>query len=200
MEVYPVKAHPTIGCCGLDCVLCPRYRLLAEPACPRCCGPQFLKNHSACTIASCCVRQNKIEVCIDCAEYRCEKFSPSLAWNGESGSFSTLEKAQVNLDFIRDIRLERFLKLQRLRGRLLETMIKDFGDGQSEVFYCTAATLLTISGLERSLQEANKRVRADKIRATDRKAKGEILKRFLNAEAYNLGATISSWKWLNCHD
>jgi len=57
--------------------------------------------------------------------------------------------------------------------------MRNFDDGRSKSFYCIAATLLPIDGLEISLKQTGQRLRADKIGLDDVKTKSRILKGFL---------------------
>jgi hypothetical protein len=39
LKEYHIKKYPTIGVCGLDCGLCPRYYTIGPSRCPGCAGP-----------------------------------------------------------------------------------------------------------------------------------------------------------------
>ena len=78
MSERPVKAHPTLGCCGLDCGLCPRYYTVGASRCPGCCGPGFFEKHPSCGYITCCVKRKNLEVCSQCDEFPCSRFAPWL--------------------------------------------------------------------------------------------------------------------------
>jgi hypothetical protein len=190
MGERPVKTYPTLGCCGLDCGLCPRYYTVGSSRCPGCCGPDFFDKHPSCGYITCCVREKKLEVCAQCDEFPCLRFESWLADGGEYDSFLTHKKAQPNLDFIGNQGIEKFMEQQSKRIRLLETMIKDFDDGRSRSFYCIATTLLPITDLEIALDKADQRIEADKIGSDDIKSKSKTLKGFLDDFAAREGIEL----------
>jgi hypothetical protein len=71
---YLTKKYPTIGVCGLDCGLCPRYYTVGSSRCPGCGGPDFLNKHPSCSFITCCVKKKNHEVCAECSEFQCSKF------------------------------------------------------------------------------------------------------------------------------
>ena len=190
MKTHPVKAHPTLGCCGLDCGLCPRYYTVGSSRCPGCAGPDFFNKHPSCSYITCCVKKKGFEVCAQCDEFPCSKFASWLDKWRQEDSFLTHRKIKPNLDFIREHGLEKFLEQQRKRMGLLEKMLESFDDGRSRSSYCIAATLLPVEAVETSLSEAERRIRADKVKADDGKARARILKGFLEDFAAEVGAEL----------
>jgi len=190
MSGHPIKIYPTLGCCGLDCGLCPRYYMVGISKCPGCCGPDFSNKHPSCSYITCCVKKKKLEVCAQCEEFPCSKFESWLVDGGEYDCFLTHKKAYHNLSFIREYGLGKFIEQQRKRIRLLETMLGNFDDGRSKSFYCVAATLLPTTDLETSLSKAKQRTKADRIESDDIKTKSKILKGFLNNFAAREGIEL----------
>jgi len=190
MSERPIKTYPTLGCCGLDCGLCPRYYTVGSSRCPGCCGPDFFNKHPSCSYITCCVKKKEVEVCAQCDEFPCSKFESWLVGGGEYDSFLTHKKAQPNLDFIRNHGIEKFIEQQSKRIRLLETMIKNSDDGRSKSFYCIAATLLSINDLEIALSKTEQKIKADNVGLDDTKAKSKILKGFLNDFAAREGIEL----------
>ena len=92
-----------------------------------------------------------------------------------------------NLNFIKENGIEAFIEQQRKRIGLLETMIANFDDGRSRSFFCRAAALLDVTGLENSLDEASRRIKATDIKSNDIKAKAKILKESINEIAAKEG-------------
>ncbi len=183
MSEHPIKQYPTIGCCGLDCGLCPRYYTVGSSRCPGCCGPDFFNKHPSCSFITCCVKKEGLEVCAECNEFPCSKFE-GLTKGGEVyDSFLTYGKVVSNLDFIREHGVEKFIESQKKRIELLEIMLKRFDDGRSKSFYCIATTLLSIEDLEKSLENSEQKIREDKIGMKDIKTTSKILKGFLNKVA-----------------
>lgn len=187
---HPIKVYPTIGCCGLDCGLCPRYYTIGISKCPGCCAPGFFDKHPSCPYITCCVKKKRLEVCAQCDEFPCSKFESWLADGGEYDSFLTHKKAHHNLTFVRKYGVQRFMEQQRKRIRLLETMLQNFDDRRSKSFYCIATTLLSTTDLEQSLNKTEQKMKVDKIRLEDTKAKSKILKGFLSDLATKEGVEL----------
>jgi hypothetical protein len=190
MKEQPVKTYPTLGCCGLDCGLCPRYHTVGASRCPGCCGPDFFNKHPSCSYITCCVKKKGLEVCAQCDEFPCSKFASWLDKTMIEDSFLTHQKIKPNLYFIREQGLEKFLKQQKKRIALLERMLKDFDDGRSKSFYCIAATLLPVVELEALLGEAGRKLKVRKVEAGDTKTKAEILRELLNDFAAKGGVEL----------
>lgn len=83
-----------------------------------------------------------------------------------------------------------FIGHQSQRIGLLEAMLKDYNEGRSKRFYCIAATLLPIKDLKISLDEAEQKIRADKVKTDDLKTKSKILKEYLNNFATKEGIEL----------
>ena len=146
-----LKKHPTIGYCGIDCGLCPRYYTDGSSRCPGCCGERFGQKRPSCGIITCCVKKNGLEVCGECGDYPCEKFDK---FTGCGDSFVSHKKMLPNLEFIKENGLDAFLEQQEKRINFLETALRDHNDGRSKSFYCIAAALLSVEGLNHALMLA----------------------------------------------
>lgn len=190
MTVAPVKNFPTLGCCGLDCGLCPRYYTEGSSRCPGCCGPYFYNKHPSCSYITCCVKKKGLVVCAQCDEFPCVKFNSWLEDGPEYDSFLTYLKVKANMDFIKQHGLEKFLKQQNERIRLLRIMYDKFDDGRSKSYFCFAATLLPISGLNESIENAEQKINKDNIIMTDLKARARILKEYLESLAAEQGVVL----------
>ena len=175
----PVKNHPTIACCGLDCGLCPRYYTVGISKCPGCCGPDFFNKHPSCSYITCCVKKKGLEVCPECGEFPCTKFRLLLRNEVEYDSFLTYKKVKSNLLFIQEHGLASYRRQQKNRIVLLEKMLEYFDDGRSKSFYCIAATLLPVEDLEASLEKAVQKMKAENPNVNDCKFKSKILKKYL---------------------
>jgi len=190
MSEHPIKNYPTVGCCGLDCGLCPRYYTAGSSRCPGCCGPDFFNKHPSCSYITCCVKKHGLEACGQCSEFPCIKFESWLETGGEYDSFLTHKKAKHNLEFIKTRGLERFIEQQSKRIRLLEKMLKNFDDGRSKSLYCVATALLPIADLEASLEKTEQRLKADKTNLDNPKIKSKVLKEFLDESAARNGVDL----------
>jgi hypothetical protein len=188
----PVKTHPTIGVCGLDCGLCPRYYTVGPSRCPGCCDPDFFNKHPSCSFITCCVKKKNLEVCAECSDFPCSKFKSDEEYQQlkESSSYPSYKKVMPNLNFIKKHGIEKFVGQQKKRIKLLETMIENFDDGRSRSFFCKAATLLDLISLENSFDAASKKIKADNIESNDIKTKAKILKSILNEIALKKGIEL----------
>ena len=185
-----VRIYPTIGVCGLDCGLCPRYYTVGTSRCPGCCGPEFFSKHPSCSFITCCVKKKGFEVCAECSDFPCPKFKSDEEYQElrESSSYPSYKKVIPNLNFIKEHAIEEFAGQQRKRIELLETMLANFDDGRSRSFYCRSAALLDLTTLENSLDKASQKARTENIKPSDTKTKAKILKGILSGIApMNLG-------------
>lgn len=135
------KNHETIGCCGIDCGLCPRFYTKGDSACPGCGGLNFQEKHPSCGFLTCCVAKNGLEVCSDCKEYPCKRFDSEKKGYD---SFVTHKKVFANLDFIKEKGINLFIENQKIRMELLRDLLNRYDDGRSKSFYCTSCALLPL--------------------------------------------------------
>jgi hypothetical protein len=184
-----VKRYPTIGVCGLDCGLCPRYYTAGPSRCPGCAGPDFPNKHPSCSFITCCVKKRNLEVCGGCPDFPCPKFKSEEEYRQvkESSSYPPYRKVMPNLNFIKEHGIERFVEQQRRRIKLLEKMIAGFDDGRSRSYYCRAVALLDPASLESSLSAAIRKAKADHVQPKDVKTKAKILRGILDDLAVKAG-------------
>ncbi|MFX0210056.1 MAG: DUF3795 domain-containing protein [Candidatus Hodarchaeota archaeon] len=190
----PTKTYPTIGVCGLDCGLCPRYYTVGPSRCPGCCGPDFFNKHPQCSFITCCVKKKKLEVCAECSEFPCLKFKSEEEYQQLelSSSYPPDKKVMSNLKFIKEHGIKKFTNQQERRIRLLEIMIENYNDGRSKSFFCKAAALLDLAGLENSLGDTTRKIEANNIESNNIKAKARILKSILNEVALKEGVELTT--------
>jgi hypothetical protein len=181
LKEYPIKKYPTIGVCGLDCGLCPRYYTDGPSRCPGCAGPGFFKKHPSCSFITCCVRKMNMETCGECPDFPCSKFKSDEEYQQlkESSSYPPYRKVMPNLNLIKEYGIEKFIEQQNMRMELLETMLENFNDGRSRSFFCKAAALLDPVSLNDSLIKATDKIKVEKIKPDDFKNKAKILKTIL---------------------
>lgn len=177
-----LKKYPTIGVCGLDCGLCPRYYTVGTSRCPGCAGPGFFEKHPSCSFITCCVKKKNLEVCAECSDFPCVKFKSAEEYKQvkESSSYPSCKKILPNLYFIKEHGIKSFIEQQNKRIQLLETMINKFNDGRSRSFFCRAAIFHDSAALENSIKKATKIIKSEKIKQTDMKSKAKILKTIIN--------------------
>ena len=177
-RTYPTKKYPTIAACGLDCGMCPRFYTAGPSRCPGCAGPGFHDKHPTCSFITCCVRKKGLEVCAECSEFPCVKFKSADEYDRmkESSSYPPCRKILPNLYFIKEKGIRKFVAQQNERIRLLKTMIGRYDDGRSRSFFCRAAAFHDLATLRGSIEQASKRIRAERIKQTDVKSKARILR------------------------
>jgi hypothetical protein len=93
--------------------------------------------------------RRKLETCADCSDFPCEKFNK---WFDED-SFVTHQKCLVNIQNIKKLGIEKFLKEQNERKTILEIMLEKYNPGQCMSLYCLAATLMTTEALKKAIKE-----------------------------------------------
>ncbi len=174
----PLKKYPTLGVCGLDCGMCPRYYTDGPSRCPGCAGPGFFDKHPSCSFITCCVKNRNLEACGECPDFPCPKSLSEAGYRSspESSSYPTYKNVYSNFDFIRKRGISEFMKMQTARIKLLERMIRDFDDGRSRSYFCKAAVFFSAERLSGFVDEANRRVKAEKTDKADVKAKAKIMK------------------------
>jgi hypothetical protein len=85
-----------------------------------------------------------------------------------------------NLIFIKNIGIEKFMAQQKVRMKLLKTMIEKYDDGRSKAYFCRATALLDLKSLQYSMDKAILKIKTGHIRHTDVKAKTKILRGILD--------------------
>jgi hypothetical protein len=192
LQKYPLKKYPTIGVCGLDCGLCPRYYTVGPSRCPGCAGPNFFEKHPSCFFITCGVKKKNLEVCVECSDFPCFKFKSEEEYQqlNESLSYPSCKKIIPNLNFIKEQGIEKFIGQQQERIGLLKIMKDNFDDGRSRSFFCNAANLLEITCIRNALKEATSRIKTDDSKQNDIKAKAKILREILLAVAAKNGIEL----------
>jgi hypothetical protein len=167
----PVKKFYSLGCCGIDCGLCPRYYTDGESKCPGCFGPGFSEKHPPCSIATCCVKKCNLEVCGQCEEYPCKKYENRGI---EKDSFVSHKKMLHNLKYIQENGIEKYIKELNIRIKLLERLLLNYNDGKNKSYFCIASRLLDIQDLNEGIKKAEKEIlKSDNV---DLKNKANIIK------------------------
>ena len=177
----PVKQYPTIGACGLDCGLCPRYYTAGKSRCPGCAGPGFFERHPSCSFITCCVRRRHLETCGECSDFPCPKFKSETEYQqaASSSSYPPARKLMPNLHFIRKNGIKPFVARQAERMRLLALLLEGYDDGRSKSFYCRIASLADVTAVREALAQASKEIERERIADEDHRSKARILKSLL---------------------
>jgi hypothetical protein len=158
-----LKKYPTVGACGLDCGLCPRFYTVGPSRCPGCGGPEFAAKHPSCSFITCCVKTMGLEVCGQCSEFPCPKFKSEEQYRrlDVSSSYPPCTRLLSNNRLVRQQGLRPFLRQQQQRIALLRRMIDGFDDGRSRSYCCRAAALLDPGDVRASLSRARTAAAAD---------------------------------------
>lgn len=182
LEKCQTKKYPTIGVCGLDCGFCPKYYTDGPSRCPGCGASDFSDKHPSCSFITCCVKKRNHEVCAECPDFPCPKFKSEEEYQQlkESSSYPPYKNVIPNLRFIKEHGIDKFIKQQKERIKLLETMIEYFDDGRSKSLFCRIAASQDLISLRNSINKALLRINAEHIEASDRKNRGRIFKTILN--------------------
>jgi len=160
----PVKKHYVLGCCGIDCGLCPRFYTDGDSKCPGCFGLDFAKYHPSCALGNCCFKKNKLEVCGLCNNFPCNRYE-----NKEKvlkDSFVTHKKIFQNHYFIKKNGLNEYIKEQKIRIKLLNILLEKYNDKRSKNYYCLATTLLKIENINGVLKyiKENKKLSIEELK------------------------------------
>lgn len=139
-----LKKYNTIGCCGIDCGLCPRFYTKGDSVCPGCGGKNFKQKHPSCGFVTCCVIKNGFEVCSECKDFPCSRFDSERKGYD---SFVTHKKVFTNLDFIRSNTIECFMDEQKIRMDILTDFLNNYDDGHSKSLFCLSCALLPLDKL-----------------------------------------------------
>ncbi|MDR2039976.1 MAG: DUF3795 domain-containing protein [Bacteroidales bacterium] len=140
-----LKKNETIGACGIDCGLCPRFYTKGDSRCPGCGGMNFKDKHPTCGVLTCCVIKNGFEVCAECKDFPCKRFD---AEKEGYDSFVTHQKMFVNMKDIKENGMEHFIRRQKIRMDILDDLLTHHDDGRAKSFFCQCCALLPIGKLQ----------------------------------------------------
>lgn len=130
--IEALKQYNTIGCCGIDCGLCPRFISQSKSACPGCGGDNFSEKHPSCGFLTCCTKKHGFEVCAECSDYTCKRFDSEREG---FDSFVTHRKVFQNQERIKQIGIHDFIIEQKQRIDILSHFIDFFDTGRSKSFF-----------------------------------------------------------------
>ena len=150
-----LKKYETIGACGIDCGLCPRFYTKGDSACPGCGGLNFNEKHPPCGVLTCCVIKNGFETCADCKDFPCSRFKTESA---SADSFVTHKKMFLNIEHIKVNGIEHFTAEQKIRMDILSDFLINYDDGRTKGFFCQTCALLPNDKLQEIHHEAKSRL------------------------------------------
>jgi hypothetical protein len=145
-----LKKYETIGACGIDCGLCPRFHTKGDSVCPGCGGLNFKAKHPSCGVLTCAIK-NRFETCADCNDFPCRRFdSESTGYD----SFVTHKKMFSNIESIKVNGIGQFIEKQKIRIDILSYLLTNYDDGRAKSFFCQTCALLPIDKLQTIHNEA----------------------------------------------
>jgi hypothetical protein len=160
------KAKNLVGCCGLFCGLCSKYQSKAPS---RCIGCKLGEQHSWCSIWNCGVKKHGYETCTECKDiFNCTIFTRRKV--------AQWIPAADNLRQIKEAGLDSWLKEQRDRQALLEELLDNYNEGRSMSLYCKVCARMPIDLINKSIEQAKKKLAGKKVDNSDKKSKARILK------------------------
>ena len=177
-----LKKYETIGACGIDCGLCPRFYTKGSSACPGCGGSNFKEKHPSCGVLTCCVIKNGFETCADCKDFPCSRFKTEGAI---SDSFVTHKKMFSNLENIKANGIEHFIEKQIMRIDILNDLLTNYDEGRAKSFFCQTCALLPIEKLQEIHSESQKAVANDVL-----KEKSKFVRKIITKNANLLGIEL----------
>ncbi len=140
-----IKKFPTVACCGIDCGLCPRFHTKGSSACPGCGGKNFKEKHPSCGCLTCCVQQHGLDVCAECPDYPCRRFSQAETYD----SFVTHANMSDNLAAIKERGIRMFVRQQAMRMNVLTEWLEHYDDGRSKSLFCLSCALLPLDQIKK---------------------------------------------------
>lgn len=171
-----VEEQKLVGACGLYCGLCPGFHSKDRFRCPGC---KLSESHMWCGIFRCCVIERYLVTCADCEEYPCEKLLQLAEIKSDISIIERVVKHKPilsNLDIIKGVGVEFWIKEQKKRRLLLEYLLANYDDGRSINFYCIACSFIPINLIEEAISEVKKMIVEGQIDGLNLKAKVETLK------------------------
>ena len=172
------KKYETIGACGIDCGLCPRFYTKGSSVCPGCGGLNFREKHPSCGVLTCCLIKNGFETCADCKDFPCSRLKTERAG---ADSFVTHKKIFSNIENIKTDGIEHFLEGQKIRIDILNELLTDYDDGRAKSFFCQSCALLPTDKLQEILNEIKKA-----IETVELKEKSKLARRYITEMAETL--------------
>jgi len=165
--------YTDIGACGLSCRVCPGYILETKNKCHGCKTEWRLRG--PCSVIHCVVKRD-IEFCGDCEEGDgCKKWKYNRDYGKKQDSFKCYQTLEDDIAFIKKYGLDQFRKTQKIKAKLLKTMMDEFNEGRSKTYFCIAVTVLNAEDLKKAIDEARK-----SSRGLDIKGKAKVLHSILD--------------------
>jgi len=156
-----LKKYETIGACGIDCGLCPRFYTKGNSICPGCGGLNFKEKHPPCGTLTCCLRRG-FETCGECADFPCSRYKSE---SENLDSFVTHKRMISNLEYIKKNGIEQFIAKQKVRIDILTDFLTNYDGGKARTFFCQTCALLPIDKLREIQSKAKNTIANTELKA-----------------------------------
>ena len=179
---------PEIGVCGLPCRLCTLYHSDGGNRCEGCKSSR--RRAEGCPFHACAMERHGVEFCGDCCDREtCARWAAFRERRAKADTVVSSQILESDLEWTERKGLAAYDKLQKERLRLLNKMLSGFNEGRSKGYYCVAASVLDVAGLEKILVEAEKHGRGAEL-----KERAAILRVLLDARAEKKGLVLKRRK------
>ncbi len=124
--------------CGLNCGLCP---MQIRGECSGCFNGTTC--YRTCPIAPCSVRHGNVQYCFQCPEYPCKRY------DGIDEHDSLISHRNQKRDMLKakEMGIEAYLREQRAKKQILNRLLREYDDGNKDVFFCLAVNMLDMNDL-----------------------------------------------------
>ena len=141
------RADGLFSLCGLNCGLCP---MQIRGECSGCFNGSTC--YQTCPIAPCSVRHGNVDYCFQCNEYPCKRYDGIDKYD----SLISHRNQKKDLAKAKAIGIEAYLAEQRTKRSILDRLLKEYDDGDSDVFFCLTVNMLGVDDLDAVLDRADK--------------------------------------------
>ena len=132
------------------------------------------------------MERHGVEFCGDCCDREtCARWTAFRERRAKADTVVSSQILESDLEWTERKGLAAYDKLQKERLRLLNKMLSGFNEGRSKGYYCVAASVLDVAGLEKILVEAEKHGRGAEL-----KERAAILRVLLDARADKKGLVL----------
>jgi hypothetical protein len=132
------------------------------------------------------MERHGVEFCGDCCDREtCARWAAFRERRAKADTVVSSQILESDLEWTERKGLAAYDKLQKERLRLLNKMLSGFNEGRSKGYYCVAASVLDVAGLEKILVEAEKHGRGAEL-----KERAAILRVLLDARADKKGLVL----------
>lgn len=176
--------YPEVGVCGLPCRLCMMFHNAGVSRCAGCKSEGRIK--AGCPFQTCAIGKKGVEFCGDCPDHEsCGRWTKFRERRAKMDTVVCSQTLEADLEWTERKGLAAYDKLLKDRLRLLKKMLAVYNEGRSKGYYCIAASVLDLAGLEKILVEADRRAKGLAV-----KERSAVLHALLDARADKKGLVL----------